>query len=149
MANDAVEGKKMLLLLDSTNTPDAPYDMVVCLTSSSFTRAANVIDASTYCGTKKVNGTKDRTIEIDGEIEVNSEAGRISEFDLNTIFENDTKVRWLFGPQDPLPGEYYYEGSDAVISNVSLSGQTEGNATFSATLQLSGTPVGTIHSASS
>ncbi len=149
MANDAVEGKRMVVLLGTANTLHGPYDLIVCLTQNSYARSANVINASTKCGDKKVNGDKDRTIELEGEIEINSDAGRMSEYDLDTIFENDSKVSWLFGPESPIAGEYYYEGIDAIISNLTISAPNEGNTTFSATLQLSGTPTKTIHAASS
>ena len=55
MAQRTAEGKNLVLLIDTLNT-GASYDLVVCLTSNSFARTANVIDASSKCGTEKLNG---------------------------------------------------------------------------------------------
>lgn len=144
MANDTLEGKRIVFLIDPAN--GSSYDLVVCLTNNTYTRAANVIDASSKCGTKKLNGTKDRTIQIEGIVEINSGAGRVSEADLNSYFENDTKIGWAMGPETAVSGEVTYSGTDAVISNLELSAPVDGAATFSATIQLSGVPTQTIES---
>lgn len=144
MANDTLEGKRIVFLIDPAN--GSSYDLVVCLTNNTYTRAANVIDASSKCGTKKLNGIKDRTIQIEGIVEINSAAGRISEADLNSYFENDTKIGWAMGPETAGTGEVTYSGIDAIISNLELSAPQDGAATFSATVQLSGVPTQTIGS---
>ena len=135
-----VEGKLQVVLLDTANT-GASYDLVVCLTSNSFERSANVIDASSKCGTYKLNGVKERTIQLEGIIQKSPDAGTLTEGDLNDIFENDTKVAWLFGPENPGPDDIYYTGINAIISNITYTAPQDGAATFSATMQLNGVPV--------
>lgn len=139
MANIPVEGKNIVFMLDSTNVGTS-YDLVVCLNENSFERTANVIDASSKCGTHKFNGTKDRTINISGNVVFTPDANCLSEAALNDLFENDTPFAWLFGPEDPGVGEDYYTGTGAIISSLSLSAPKDGAATFSATIQLNGVP---------
>lgn len=129
-----------MFLIDTANT-GATYDLVVCLTAGSFERSANVIDASSKCGTAKLNGVKERTIQIEGNVQKAPDAGTITEGDLNDIFENDTEIAWLFGPEAPELGETYYTGVDAIISNIALNAPQDGPLTFSATVQLNGVPV--------
>lgn len=140
MAMQPVEGKLQVVLLDTANT-GASYDLVVCLTSNSFERSANVIDASSKCGTYKLNGVKERTIQLEGIIQKSPDAGTLTEGDLNDIFENDTKVAWLFGPENPGADDIYYTGINAIISNITYTAPQDGAATFSATMQLNGVPV--------
>lgn len=139
MAIRPIEGKRYVFLIDTANT-GASYDLVVCLNENSFERSANVIDASSKCGTAKLNGVKERTIQISGNVQKAPDAGTITEGDLNDIFENDTEIAWLFGPEAPDLGESYYTGVDAIISNVALQAPKDGALTFSATVQLNGVP---------
>jgi predicted secreted protein len=143
MAQRTAEGKNLVLLIDTLNTGSS-YDLVVCLTSNSFARTANVIDASSKCGTEKINGVKDRTIALEGTVQFDPSVGKLSEGDLNDIFENDTRVAWLFGPETPVAGDYYYTGTDALLSDLTLDAPNDGAATFTGTLQLSGVPVRTV-----
>jgi hypothetical protein len=140
MAITPIEGKRYVILIDTANTGSS-YDLVVCLTSNSFERSANVIDASSKCGTAKLNGVKERTIQLEGNVQKAPDAGQITEGDLNDIFENDTKVAWLFGPENPEAGEVYYTGVDAIVSNLTLTAPQDGALTFSGTMQLNGVPV--------
>lgn len=140
MAQSPVEGKLIVLLLDTANT-GASYDLVVCQTGGSFERTSNVIDANSKCGTAKLIGVKDRTIQIDGIIMKDPDLGNITEGELNNIFEGDTKVAWLWGPASPGDGDIYYTGVDALISSVTYTAPLDGAATFSATFQLNGVPV--------
>ncbi len=140
MAEIPVEAKLQVFLIDTANT-GASYDLVVCLTDNSFERAANVIDASSKCGTVKMNGVKERTIQLSGIIMKTPDAGHLTEGDLNNIFEADTKFAWLFGPEDPDADDRYYTGENAIISNLTYTAPKEGPATFSATVQLNGVPV--------
>lgn len=139
MAQRIVNGKDMIFMIDPAN--GSYYDLVVCLTSNSYERSSAVIEASSKCGTRQLPGTKTRTIQIEGEVEFESGAGRMSEADLNTLFENDTPFGWLFGPETPIAGDVYYTGVDAILSNLTISAPTDGAATFSGTVQLNGVPV--------
>lgn len=127
-------------MLDSTNV-GIDFDLIVCQTGGSFTRTANVIDASSKCGTYKLNGIKERTIDIDGIIMKAPDAGTLTEGELNNIFEDDTRVAWLWGAQDPGPDDIFYTGTDAILSNIVASAPQDGAATFTATFQLQGVPV--------
>ena len=145
MANTPAEGKRWLFFADPSNGGD--YYLVVCLTSQSYERAANVIDASSKCGTAKLNGVKDRTIQIEGIVNTGLDAvGEATEQALNNWFENDIPIGWAFGPEFPEAGEYTYSGTDALISNLSISAPQDGAVTFSATVQLNGVPVVTVGS---
>ena len=127
-------------MIDTNNT-GVIYDAVVCLTSNSFERTANVIDASSKCGTYKLNGIKERTINIEGNVIFVPDSGNISEGELNDIFENDTPFAWLFGPETPEPGEQFYTGVDAILSSLTMTAPNDGALTFSGTVQLNGVPV--------
>lgn len=140
MATNPVEAKDQVFLIDTGNT-GASYDLVVCLTDSSLERTANVIDASSKCGTVKMNGVKERTIQISGIIMKTLGANEITEGTLNDIFEADTKFAWLFGPEDPGDDDIYYTGINAILSNLTYTAPKEGPATFSGTVQLNGVPV--------
>lgn len=139
MAETPYEGKKYVFLIDPANGTN--YGLIVCLTDNSFNLTANVIDASSKCGTYKFNGVKDRTIEITGNMIMTPDSGHYSEADLHTLFENDTPFGWLFGPETPEAGDTYYTGVDAIISNLGISAPNEGAVTFTATVQLNGVPV--------
>lgn len=139
MANTPVEGKRIIFMIDLNNGED--YGPVVCLTSNSMALAANVIDASSKCGTYKFNGVKDRTIQIEGVVIFNPDVPGQSAGAIVSAFENDTPFGWLHGPETPLPFDEYYTGVDAVFSNVTLTAPQEGAYTFSATVQLNGIPV--------
>ena len=141
MAQRLVEGKNIVFMIDPAN--GEAYDLVVCLTNNSYERTSATIDASTKCGDRQLAGTKTRTIQIEGEIEVESASGRMSEAELNTLFENDTRFGWLFGPETPVTGDVFYTGIDALITSLTFGAPLEGSATFSGTIALSGTP--TMH----
>lgn len=138
MAERNIEGKNMVFLIDPANGSD--YDLVVCLTANSYERTANVIDANSKCGTSKLNGVKERTIQIEGNVMFDVATGRVSEADLNNLFENDTPFGWKFGPETPEAGDISYIGTGAIISSLSLSAPLDGVTTFSATIQVNGVP---------
>lgn len=140
MANIPVEGKKILFMLDSTNT-GVSYDLVVCENDNTFSRSANVVDGSSKCGTYKFNGVKDRTITVSGNVVFAPDANCLSEADLNDLFENDTPFAWLRGPENPEPDDDFYTGTDAIISSLETTAPKDGAATFTATIQLNGVPV--------
>jgi predicted secreted protein len=137
-----IEGKNLLFFIDPANGTN--YSLVVCLTNQSFNRAANVIDATSKCGTRKLNGTKDRTIDIEGQVMYDPDAGHVSEAALNNYFEADTSVGWKMSQATPEVDDVIYSGTDAVISNVVLAAPLDGVTTFTATLQLTGVPTQTI-----
>lgn len=138
------EGKKYLFFIDSSNTNGGPYDLVVCLTSNTYTRAANVIDASSKCGTYKFNGDKARTIAIAGQVIFVPGANKISEAELNTLFENDTPFSWRMGPETPVEGDVSYEGVNAIVSDLAIDAPKDGALGFTATIQVNGVPTQTI-----
>lgn len=142
------EGKKYLFFIDTTNTPGGPYEMVVCLTSNTYTRAANVVDASSKCGTFKFNGDKDRTIEIAGQVIFLPGTGNISEAELNTLFENDAKFSWRMGPETPVEGDVSYEGINSIVSNLAIDAPKDGALSFTATIQVNGVPTQVVEPAS-
>ncbi len=135
-----IEGKTIVMQIDITNVGSS-YDLIVCQTGGSFERTANIIDANSKCGPFKLNGLKDRTIQIEGLIMKDPDAGNLTEGDLNDIFEGDTKVAWMWGAVNPGPNDIYYTGSNAIISGVTYTAPQDGAATFSATFQLNGVPV--------
>ncbi len=137
-----IEGKNLMFFIDPANGTD--YDLVICLTSQSFTRAANVIDATSKCGTRKLNGTKDRTIELEGQVMYSPDADRFSEGELNDLFEADTPVGWKWAQAEPEAGDDIYSGIDGLISNLVISAPLDGVTTFTATLQLTGVPTHTV-----
>ena len=138
MAERSIEGKNMVFLIDPLNGVD--YDLVVCLTSNSYERTASVIDANSKCGTEKLNGVKERTITIEGNVRFDPTTGRISEAGLNNLFENDTLIGWKFGPETPEAGDVSYVGTGAIISSLSMSAPLDGVTTFSATILVNGVP---------
>jgi predicted secreted protein len=142
MANNPTNGKRYVFGIDLTNT-GASYDTVVCLTSNTFERSASVIDASSKCGTAKLNGVKDRTITLEGNVIFNPDANNVSEGVLNDAFENDTPFAWFFGPEAPLAGEDTYTGVDALISALTMTAGNDAALSFSGTVQLNGVPVRT------
>ena len=94
-----IEGKNLMFFIDPANGTN--YELAICLTSQSYTRAANVIDATSKCGTRKLNGTKDRTIALEGQVMYDPDSGRISEGALNSYFESDTPVGWKWAKAIP------------------------------------------------
>jgi len=142
MANIPVNGKRWVFGIDLTNAGTS-YDTVVCLTSNTFERTASVIDASSKCGTFKLNGVKDRTITLDGNVIFNPDANNVSEGVLNDAFENDTPFAWFFGPETPTQGEDTYTGVDALISALTMTAGNDAALTFNGTVQLNGVPART------
>lgn len=120
------------------------YSLVICLTSQSYNRAANVIDATSKCGTLQLNGTKTRSFDIEGQIMYNPEVGQVSEKELNDYFEADTKIGWKQSRAIPVDGDVIYSGVDAIISNLTATAPLDGVSTFSATLQINGVPIVTV-----
>mgnify|MGYP006921314912 CR=1 FL=1 len=142
MANIPVNGKLWVFGIDLTNT-GTNYDTIVCLTENSFERSANVIDASSKCGTYKLNGIKERTITIAGNVIFNPDANNVSEGVLNDAFENDTPFAWFFGPEAPESGQDTYTGVGALLSELSMTAGNDAALTFTGTVQLNGVPVRT------
>lgn len=113
----------------------AAYKPIMCLTSTSMERAAEMTEKITYCtqGEKQSSVTSiTRSLNFDGEY-VADDAGATYE-DLVSKMESMTEQDFkLEGRGEPI----YFK---AVIASLSDSFPAEGDATFSGTLNINGEP---------
>lgn len=135
---NVITGKEILVFLDPAGGT-AFGKLIVCLNSNSFNRSASVIDATSKCGTKKLNGEKERSLEIEGNIVYIPGTDAISEGDLNDLFEDDQEVGWKWARAIPEDGDDIYTGV-GIISKLTASAPKDGVATFSATIEINGVP---------
>jgi TP901-1 family phage major tail protein len=137
MAERKLAGKDMLFFIDPAG--GTSYSTVVCLTSQTYDRTKNTIDATTKCGPDTLNGTATRTISLEGVVLYGPDAGKVSEYALDNYWEDDTLVGWKLAEVSPEAGSIIYQGTGR-LSDLSTTYGQDGAATFSATLQVSGTP---------
>lgn len=135
MVNRKINGKDILLFIDSTNEGDT-YDKVICLTSNGLDRSTSVESASSKCGTDSGPGEKTITVPIAGVIVYQAEAGSMSSPSFDSLWKNSTQIAWKQGPVTPVEGDVIYTGS-GWLSDLNETADSNGRATFTATLQVS------------
>lgn len=141
MAERLVNGKDILFFFDVSGGTDYD-DLIVCLTSQSKNIATSVIDSASKCGPASTAGPTTISIDFAGQIVVDPDAGRISEGDLHDLIMAGTVVGWKLAPAVPVDGDDIYTGT-GFLSTFNSTWDMNG-ATFTGTLQPSGTPAHTV-----
>lgn len=142
MAERPVNGKDVLLFFD-VDGGTSYDDLIVCLTDNSKNIATSVIDSASKCGPASTAGPTTISIDFAGQIVVDPDSGRISEGALHDLIMAGTVVGWKLAAATPADGDDIYTGT-GFLSTFNSSWNMSG-ATFTGTLQPSGTPVHTVY----
>lgn len=139
MAQRKINGKDLYLFIDTSYTPGGTpsYDKVVCLTSHTFDRTTAVEDASSQCGPDSGPGSQTATITFDGQVVYEASPGSVTESDLDAVWKTSELIAWKLGKVTPATGDVTYDG-EGWLSNISQTGGGDGKATFSGTIQVTG-----------
>ena len=131
MAKKNVKGHEGLLSVYDTTT--SAYLPIVCLTSTSLSRATETIEKVNYCtqgDTVTTVSSITRELSIDGEIMTDLTA-EASYADLIDIIESKGKRTWRLEGRDEAP--QYFTGSLTSLSDTFGAGE---DATFSGSLSI-------------
>lgn len=134
MAQRKVNGKDILLFIDPAGGTD--YKTLVCLTSNSINRTTSIIDSASKCGPDSQAGAQTVTVPFTGQVVVAPDTGKISEGDLEDLWNDSTQIGWKVGPVIPVYGDVIREGI-GFISDLSDTYDMNG-ATFTGTIAVSG-----------
>ena len=136
MAEHKVSGDDVFLFL---GTDGNTYSTVICLTSQSYTRATNLIDAKTKCGPDKLPGTQDVNVTFEGQSMYDPAAGKVSTDDLDDWWTNKTTVYWKIGKLVPEVGDITYTGT-GFIGQLDETYAMDTPSTFSGSIGVYGMP---------
>lgn len=137
-----VNGKDVLFFFDRAGGTNYS-DLIVCLTDNSKNIATSVIDSASKCGAASTAGPTTITFDFSGQIVVDPDSGRISEGDLHDLIVAGTVVGYKLAAATPADGDDIYTGT-GFLSTLNSSWTMSG-ATFTGTLQPSGTPIHTVY----
>ncbi len=142
MAEHKLAGDLVLLLIDPAG--GTSYDTVVCGTGLSITGEANIIDATSKCGSDVIAGIPPpATIEFEGQQLFDPASGKISGADIFDLFQNQTIIGWKVAPDTPATGDPIKSGK-AIISSLGEDYALGSPSTFSITLTVKGDITQTI-----
>lgn len=132
MANTNVKGAQGILSFHDGTA----YKPIICLTSTSMSRASEVIQKVNYCTQGKPVSKVDsitRTVNFDGEVmTVGTPADGVSYDDLITAIESMEEQNFR------LDGRGVTQYFKAIIANLDDTYPGEGDATFSGSLTING-----------
>ncbi len=66
MAERKISGNDVLLFIDPAG--GTTWELVICLTSQSLTRATSEIDAKSKCGPDKSPGSQEINVDFEGQV---------------------------------------------------------------------------------
>jgi hypothetical protein len=132
MAEKTILGKNLLLKVDGV--------AIGCATSNSFSSEREMVDGSCKESGEFYDGTPGMitaTLSTDGLVKVDTPADptKTRGYDLLALHLAGTKIEFAFGTVDS--GEKTIEGS-CFINSIEITGESEGNATYSASMQVVG-----------
>lgn len=124
-----------MLLLIGTNGVD--YNTVICLTSQTYARTTEEIDAATKCGPDKQAGPQSNNVTFEGQTMLDPSGGRISTDDLDDHWRNVTTIYWKLTELQPQIGSIIYYGT-GFISALSETYDLTTPSTFSGAIGIYG-----------
>lgn len=113
------------------------YPYVVCLTSFTFDRETNIIDAKSFCGPDTLPGAQTNALTFEGQVMEDPVAGQVSTDDLTDMQMTKETVRWKLGKLIPLVGDETDYGT-GFISKISKAGSVDTVVTFSGAIGIYG-----------
>jgi hypothetical protein len=133
----AILGSSVTLQLRESGTTGS-YLNVVCETSSSYDGTASVTTTVTKCSTITAVSTPTGTFSVDGVVETSPTAGQVSAEQLNAWFHANTLLDIKYENPEGTGTDIYIQGA-GYMTAFNLTGGAEGNLTFSAAFQMTGT----------
>lgn len=132
MAEKIIQGRNLLLSVDGV--------AIGCSTTNSFSSEREMIDAACKESGEYFDGTPGlitATLSTDGLVKVDTPADptKTRAYDLLALHQAGTKIEFSFGTD--VTGEKTIEG-EAYITSIEITGEAEGNATYSASMQVVG-----------
>lgn len=109
MAQRKISGDDVFLFIDPLGGED--YSTVICLTSQTFNRSTEIIDAKSKCGPDTLPGAQTVQLTFEGQIMLDPDAGNISEDDLDDLWKNKTTIGWKLSEISPTEGSIVYSGT--------------------------------------
>jgi hypothetical protein len=141
MAERKLTGGDVLFSIDIAG--GTSYDLVICLTSQSYSRTTDEIDAATKCGPDTQPGKQKQSISFDGQIMLSPNANRMSMSDLHDAWEDKTEFTWKYGVASPTTGDITYTGT-GFLSKLDETADIDNPSTFSATVGILGSVTKTV-----
>ncbi len=127
-------GSDYVLAIDPDgSTNGLNYRLIVCLTSNSFDRTSNQIDASSKCGPATIPGAQTISVPFEFQDILDTDNGEISEDVLHPLWQNRTIVGWKFGKITPGEGDVTYTGL-GYITQLNTTSPNDGIVTTSGIL---------------
>jgi len=132
MANESyIKGYSVLFSIWDTDA----YEPIACVTSNTLTENVELIETRTKCNPGNVDREADAytyEISVDGVyIDEDVDTARQSHRKLATLMRAKTTITWRLSTGITSPTAEYGTG---IITSLELTGEAEGNATFTATI---------------
>ena len=132
-----IQGSSVTLQIRQNGTTGS-YLNVVCETTSSMSGSASVTTEITKCSTLTSVATPTITFSVDGILETAPSAGNVSAEDMLGYFVNRTLLDIKYENPEGVGTDFYLQGA-AYITEFGMTAPAEGNVSFTASLQMTGT----------
>ena len=109
------------------------YSTVICLTSNGTSRSRDVVTSATKCGTTSTVGSLTETVNFEGVIMVDPDAGESSFVDLLDLMTSGDSFTFKQGVLEPGDGDYTAFGV-GYLSALDDTYAVDSNSTFSGTI---------------
>ena len=132
-----IQGSSVTLQLRQNGTTGA-YSNVVCETTSSLSGSASVSTEVTKCNTYTSVSSPTITFAVEGIAETTPSAGQVSIEELLSWFTGKNLLDIKYEDPESSGTNFYVQGT-GYITEFGITSPTEGNVSFTASFQLTGT----------
>lgn len=108
MAQRKIAGKNMFLFMGRAANN---LNQVICLTSQTYTRTTDEIDAATQCGPDTQPGPQKNSYSFEGQTMLDPDGGKISTDEIDDFWRNGDTIFWKVQELAPTIGSIIYSGS--------------------------------------
>jgi hypothetical protein len=132
-----IQGSSVTLQLRQNGTTGS-YSNVVCETTSSLSGSASVSTEVTKCNTYTSVSSPTITFAVEGIAETTPSAGQVSIEQLLSWFTGKNLLDIKYEDPESAGTNFYVQGT-GYITEFGITSPTEGNVSFTASFQLTGT----------
>ena len=132
-----IQGSSVTLQLRQNGTTGS-YSNVVCETTSSLSGSASVSTEVTKCNTYTSVSSPTITFAVEGIAETTPSAGQVSIEQLLSWFNGKNLLDIKYEDPESSGTNFYVQGT-GYITEFGITSPTEGNVSFTASFQLTGT----------
>lgn len=129
-----IQPEDMGLFAGDGATPEV-FRFVDCLSQLTVQRAVAAIKQATICGTVSGKGALEITVPFQGVPFVETDADKISTFELSEMIRNKQTLNWKISPMEPKEGDIIYE-FEAYLSSFDNGMQADSASTMSGQLEV-------------